>query len=272
MYRISYWLKQDGSRLILKNSDFVGNGGAGLVLHQGDNVLKIPRLSTTPGQSAEDAEHQEHSNKYSVLSMEREKDAYKRVGRHPGIVKPISLSDEGILLPYYPKGDLERYMDKYDPPDILMRQKWFMSVIETMCYIHQRKILVEDLALRNFLLADDMSIKMIDFGNCSVLPLDADLALFDEDGLNLRTEIFNLGCLLYSVAEWVKYEFCLYETQHQPPPLHQLPSLTNVWLGDVIKKCWTSTYSDVHQLRRDALNMCGDPARRTCGKPDAAKN
>ncbi|KAL9027443.1 MAG: hypothetical protein Q9196_004028, partial [Gyalolechia fulgens] len=235
--------------------DMLGMGTFGLVIRHGDHVLKIAKVNQTEGLSEKEAAYEAFDNDGNRESLEREKAVYRRVGTHTGIVQPISLSNEGILMPLYPQGDLEKYMAKHENPDASTRTEWIMSVIQTMCHLHQCKILVDDLALRNLLLTDDRSLKMIDFGNCSILPMDTDLSLANEDGLTVQVDIFYLGCLIYSIAVWEKFEFCLIDTQWQLPPLSDLPQLAHVLLGDVVRNCWTGAYNSMHKLQQDAIAL-----------------
>ncbi|KAI4153450.1 MAG: hypothetical protein L6R39_001567 [Caloplaca ligustica] len=251
----SEWLKPDGSRLLFHNENVLGIGRFGLVLCHGDHALKIAKISRTPALVGEDAEYEAFDNDGNRESLEIEKAVYRRVGRFPGIAECIDISDEGILMSRYSRGDLESYVRNNARPDTSRLTQWITSTIKTMSHLHKCKILVDDLALRNMLIADDMSLKMIDFGNSSVLPLDADLTKVDEDGFTVQADIFYLGCLIYSIAAWEKFEFCLIDTKYELPPLSELPDLTTVLFGELIKRCWTGHYRDIHQLQSDVLTF-----------------
>lgn len=83
----------------------------------------------------------------------------------------------------------------------MLKVEWMLSLISTFSYIHSCKVFVDDIALRNVLIIDDQ-LKLADFGQSVLLPLDSDIASVNENDLNVRIEILHLGWILYSIASW----------------------------------------------------------------------
>ncbi|CAI7647969.1 unnamed protein product [Penicillium bialowiezense] len=69
----------------------------------------------------------------------------------------------------------------------------------TLEYIHDRRVLVADIASRNFLLDSDMTIKFCDFSEASLLPLDVDMDTLDDNGYTTRIDLGFLGAVIYEV-------------------------------------------------------------------------
>jgi serine/threonine protein kinase len=66
----------------------------------------------------------------------------------------------------------------------------------TLAHIHEQRIIVADIASRNFLLDSDLSIKMCDFTESVDLPLDACMETADYGGYSIQTDIGQLGAVM----------------------------------------------------------------------------
>ena len=183
--------------------------------------------------------------------LESEKAVYLRVGRCDGIAECISISEDGIRLALYQRGDLETYINSEAEVDRSRKAGWILSIIKTILHFHRSKVLVDDLELRNILVADDLSLKMIDFGQCPLLPLDADISEANDNGLTAQADIFHLGCVIYSIVIWERYECNLFMRGWVRPLLCDLPNVDHLFCGDVIRKCWSAEYSSMEQLYYD---------------------
>lgn len=62
------------------------------------------------------------------------------------------------------------------------------------------KVLIDDMTLRNILVADDLSLKMIDFDQCSLLSLNVNLNAISDNDLTTQVNIFHLDCVIYSIV------------------------------------------------------------------------
>lgn len=148
----------------------------------------------------------------------------------------------------------------------------------TLAYIHERRIIVADIASRNFLLDSGLSIKLCDFTESIQLPLDTCMEKADFDGYSIRTDIGQLGCVMYEVIVGEKCKFDIFKdippelSRGRWPRREDLPSTQGIWLGATIDKCWTegafTTALDLCQelekpeSRTSQMRYCGHPA--TC--------
>lgn len=113
----------------------------------------------------------------------------------------------------------------------------------------RKKVLWFDIALRNLLLADDWTIRAIDFANSTTLPLDIDLATADWDGYTHKLEVLHVTNVIYSISQWERFQVnCAYA--HKWPPTDSFPSTQHLDLGPIITKAWNHHYQTIAELRR----------------------
>lgn len=129
----------------------------------------------------------------------------------------------------------------------------------TLSFIHDRRVLVADIASRNFLLDSDLSLKFCDFTEASLLPLDSDMETADDNGYTTRIDIGSLGAVIYEVITGTKCKIDLYKDNSPTdgraywPERRLLPSTQGIWLGWIIEGCWNGEFASAHNLLQ-ALN------------------
>ncbi|KAI9848751.1 MAG: hypothetical protein M1837_006838 [Sclerophora amabilis] len=251
------FLKPDGSPFDFNFEGYIGTGTTGLVLRQGAYARKIPKVRNTSKLSGQEREDQEYINDTNCEALEHEAAIYRRVGKCRGIAQCIDLSKEGIVLEYLSRGDLETYLETEPEPEQSLKVQWILSVVETVSHFHQSRVLIDDIALRNLLIADDMSVKMIDFGQCSIFPEDEDISTADENGMTVQADIFHLGCVIYSIAAWKKFECNLFDYDYLRPPLQEMPALEHLLCGEMIGNCWTGQYQSTEDFRGQTDKLQG---------------
>jgi serine/threonine protein kinase len=239
-------LLADGSRIAADK--LIGNGADGFIIFEGKHVLKVPHLL---GRLRPDGKIDAHiDNELHFQHLDVEKEVYKRLHGVPGIAKCIECTNNGILLEYYPKGSLSEYIHSHDSPSISWRWNWILQATEIIARCHSKAILVFDIALRNSLLADDFSLRLIDFANSAPLPESMDITLADDDGCTARLDFLHLSCIIYSIVTWQKFSVrCDSETEW--PNLDQMPDVNGLQCGQAIQNCWMRTYSTIQELVHD---------------------
>ncbi|MCJ1380764.1 hypothetical protein MMC17_003873 [Xylographa soralifera] len=169
------FLKPDGTPFHFYTQTFLGTGTNSIVLLDGCHALKIPKILDLTSMPEEDREDQEYINDGNRAMLDVEKAVYLRIGRYDGIAECINISADGIRLALYQRGDLETYVKSEAEADRSRKTGWILSLIQTILHFHNSKVLDDDMALRNILVADDLSLKLIDFGQCPLMSLDADI-------------------------------------------------------------------------------------------------
>ncbi|KAL9594717.1 MAG: hypothetical protein Q9219_006881 [cf. Caloplaca sp. 3 TL-2023] len=221
----------------------------------------------------EHREDGEYVNEVNRVTLEAEKAVYSRIGRCDGIAECINTSKDGILLALYERGDLESFIEKEPEVNRPLKARWILSIIKTLLHFHNAKVLVDDIALRNLLLADDLSLKMIDFGQCALLPVEIDINTASDNGLTAQADIFHLGNVIYSIVTWKRYEHDLFMHGWTLPLLGDLPEVDGLFCGDIIRNCWSAKYTGMEQLYRDVRENLehvfreSDPPKMVCGEP-----
>ena len=102
---------------------------------------------------------------------------------------------------------------------------------------------------------------MIDFGQSTVFPLDTDMATANDNGLTVLVDLFQVGCIIYSIMVWREYEYDFFDNQLQPPALEDLPDLKQLLYRQAIQKCWTAEYRCADDLCAEVLEIWKEYSR-----------
>ncbi|KAL3439976.1 hypothetical protein BJX65DRAFT_300783 [Aspergillus insuetus] len=206
----------------------------GLVCYFGESrVVKKPRECQLP-----DPRHTEYMNDIN----------------HDGIIECFRSSSYGIELARA-DGDLEDYIKDHLEPADISKVAWILSLIKTFSYIHFRKVFVDDIALRN-ILAFDGQLKVADFGQSILLPLDANITTITENDLNINIEILHLGWILHFIASWKAHKYYFFDTDE--PNLSwpvSFPKVDDVLCDKICEKDWRGEYRSTDDLSIDALEL-----------------
>ena len=89
------------------------------------------------------------------------------------------------------------------------------EMAHTLARIHDRRVIVADMATRNFLLSADLSVKFSDFSESTLLPLHTDMQTADDSGYSIYTDSGQLGSVLFeSGSTGTPCKFDLDKTNH----------------------------------------------------------
>ncbi|KAL5337188.1 kinase-like domain-containing protein [Aspergillus crustosus] len=172
-------------------SDVLGIGGTGLVVRQGQFAVKLPlRWSTSSDEEVQG----------NIDAIQHEQAIYKRLENCDGIVPVLGYSETTIKLRFMENGDLRFWLGKNKPPPKSIQLPWFRSMAQSLSQIHGRRVLVADIASRNFLLDANLEVKICDFTESSLFSLDTCMKTADDAGWSIYTEIGQLGPVLYEVV------------------------------------------------------------------------
>lgn len=241
----------DGSRV---TSKMIGMGIDGFVLH---TVLKIPKRygRILPDRTMVPDPENEYAN-----DLSEEKAIYERLQGTPGIAKYLGSTKDGLLLEYYGNGSLEDYMQNNPRIAWSQRANWILQIIDFYAACHAKRVLVCDIALRNLLLADNLSIRAIDFANSSLYPIDEIGELEAEDGWTSMVDLLHVTNIIYSLCTWMKFQVeC--RKMDQWPKAEELPSTSGLPLGSVIASSWSQHFKTLDELRHAVVSsMPEEPA------------
>ena len=220
----------------------LGTGSSGVVILRNHSAVKLP-ISYLSGRYDDDD---------GVI--QREKDIYLRLGKCGGVVPCLDLSGPGIDMVWMENGSLRDYLNQHQVSK-LQQLSWFREMAQTLSLIHDHRVIVADIDIRNFLVAKDMSIKFSDFTESSLLELACDMQATEDNGYSIYTDIGQFGAVMYEVITGQKCDFDLFKDQPQGPARavwprrEHLPSTEDIWLGSIIEKCWTKgAFGSSHEL------------------------
>ncbi|KXG52835.1 uncharacterized protein PGRI_080910 [Penicillium griseofulvum] len=179
----------------------LGIGRTGLVVRQEQLAIKLPLKWSTSSDEEVEA---------NIESLQHEQSIYKRLGKCDGVVPFLSCSETATTLLLMENGDLRSYL-KQNKVSKYLQLSWFRVMARTLAYIHERRIIVADIASRNFLLDSGLSIKFCDFTESIKLPLDTSMEKADFGGNSIRTDIGQLGSVMYEVIVGEKCEFDIFK-------------------------------------------------------------
>ncbi|KAF2857115.1 hypothetical protein K470DRAFT_261120 [Piedraia hortae CBS 480.64] len=111
-------------------------------------------------------------NEWNIAAVKHEIAIYKRIWPYPGLVGGFEIAEDCFVIDYLPRGSLEcSKEDKNNQrPNDKQMHAWYLELAKTYSYIHKCKVFVADIAARNVLVANDDSLKVVDFGTSDLFP------------------------------------------------------------------------------------------------------
>ncbi|OAP55654.1 hypothetical protein AYL99_09806 [Fonsecaea erecta] len=183
--RFVKYLHVDGT---IVTDRWLGLGASGLVVEQGPYAVKLPVLSR-------DAEEDEDGVPLKVYSLTPKKGEYDD---RAIAVEHIQTEKANHMTTRQPQWD----------PTRQMQLSWFTKLAHTLVYVHERRVIVSDIRLDNFLLDESLAIRFCDFGNAEAMPLDWDLEGSDKYGYSISSDLGQFGAVMYEVITGRK---CAYD-------------------------------------------------------------
>ncbi|KAE8152743.1 serine/threonine protein kinase [Aspergillus avenaceus] len=228
---LSQLLRNIGS---ISQEQILGIGRTGLVVRQGELAIELSlKWSTSSDEEV----------KANIESLQHEQSIYTCLGKCDGVVPFLSFSETATTLRVMENGDLRSYLRQNRPPKHL-QLSWLRAMARTLAYIHERRVIVADIASRNFLLDSGLSIKFCDFTESIAPPLDTCMEKADFGGCSIRTDIGQLGS--FDIFKDIPPKL----SRGRWPRREDLPSTQGVWLGLIIDECWTESAINT------ALDLC----------------
>jgi len=154
------------------------------------------------------------------------------------------------------------------------------------CLCHRKHVLVADIGTRNCLLADDLSLKLCDFGESTIIEPHLNMARVNDNRTSVQTDIAQFGSVVYEISTRTNL------SDPRGPRLHfveddedddihkdsedskdtggggnveynakgwpqakDLPSTENIRFGAIIHKCWTRGYNSMDEVSRDLAKL-----------------
>jgi len=226
-----------------RNARVLNASAQGVVYERDGTAVKIPWSHYRGGQGFD------HDDDLEII--DREKEVYRRLGQHCCILQVLDLDRVGLHMVLMENGSLHDYLlaqNQPRPHQLLQLWWWLLDIARALVHVHERRVIVADIATRNVLLAADLAAKLADFGESTIMPIESGMPLADEYGYSIFTDIGQFGKVMYEIVYGQRCSFDLYHDQDQIttpgpaiaawPPRTSLPGTSDVWLGHIIEACW----------------------------------
>lgn len=101
-------------------------------------------------------------------------------------------------MQYVENNTLSQYLE-FERPSHDLAAKWILALAYNISYTHFRHVIIGDIASRNVLLDKDKSVKLCDFSDSDLIPLDVDIEKAEDNGASTSADIFQFGSLVYEI-------------------------------------------------------------------------
>ena len=229
-----------GVIVLQRRGEFVGGGVTGIVerLPSGD-VIKTPLVfPDDPGLDC-------------ARDITIEAEIYQMLGEHPRLVKLRSWDPvhHELVLEYMQNGTLKQYVrDHLEEITPQLRIRWARQAVEGLQLLHAAGVIHCDVGPHNFLLDEDLELKIADFGGSSVNGSRASVC----PGIRYKTpvldwrkpptlteDLFSLGSLFYFIFTGnVPFHDLEEEEVEDKFRAGVFPDLSGVPCADIIVLCW----------------------------------
>ena len=243
------------------SAPIIGRGATAIIVRDGQSALKLPLRYGIIGLDGAFKEHDDATTEESYEAQERESKVYQRLAHHDDVVACLESSAAGIRLELMENGSLEEYLSKSkESPACSLQLDWFRAMTRALSHVHQCRILAADIAIRNFLVSANLTVKLSDFNQSIILPPETDMETASESGFSVGTDIGQLGAVFFTVATGQACEFDLFkDLPFEPsdaiwPQRESLPSTESIWIGPIIERCWTKSWFRSADELLDCLN------------------
>ncbi|KAE8386916.1 kinase-like domain-containing protein [Aspergillus alliaceus] len=247
----------------------VAFGSSGIIFRDACNdaeVLKSPLRHDLSRCSESTVISMKEEESFSSVCIEREKSIYQSLPKHKDILECLGITETGIRFPYMQNGHLRDYIrENFSSLDSQTKDTWIRNAICAIEFIHRHSIIHGDISARNFLVADDLSIKLCDFAGSGIDNMPSIVTEEDryrkspDSPRTYQTDLFALGCLIFEIVVGSRpYEEIGDEDWEIIAENYDrgiFPKVEGLKYGDIIYKCWTSQYTEAHQLLLDIKNI-----------------
>ena len=114
----------------------------------------------------------------SPSAWKNEGNIYRHLGDYDGIVECFKASEAEIEMRHMAKRHLKKFIVNHQPDEAL-KLRWIRQAARTISYLHAKHVVVGDVATRNFLVSDDISLILCDFCDPTIMPSDGDVTEFE---------------------------------------------------------------------------------------------
>jgi serine/threonine protein kinase len=190
-------------------AELVAIGRIGVIIKHGGRAFKISRRDDILTCAESKREYLISAAEISHESLEREKSVYRHLNRYDGIVECFKICNAGIEMALLQNGNLADYIQR--KPNKSLQFAWIYQMTGTIRYVHRKHVIIADVVTRNFLVADDLSIKLSNFTESTIMPLDVNMDEADDFGYSVQTDIGQFKTVIYKIVIKKSFIFDLFQ-------------------------------------------------------------
>ncbi|KFY02240.1 hypothetical protein O988_02279 [Pseudogymnoascus sp. VKM F-3808] len=219
---------------------FIGSGASGIVNRVPSGVVV---KSPWPGSRAAE----------SRRDITTERLIYEKLGLHPRLIRTLDWDPEGCVLTmeYMPNGTLKDFLGvNNEAISTPQRLRWAMDAAEGLQLLHDAEVVHCDVEPKNFLLDEDLGLKISDFSGSSLEGSRASACAgrrFSRPGFDFHRQqtvsddLFGLGSTIFFIMTGeVPFEDLPSDEVERSYKAEMYPDVSRIPCGSVIRQCWDS--------------------------------
>ncbi|KAJ5312985.1 hypothetical protein PENANT_c018G01467 [Penicillium antarcticum] len=273
-------------RLPLGVREIISSGGCIVGLYDQTPVVREPNKPLPPCTKVLKYTRDENDRNWliSIKVEARILDILDKLGPHPSIMKSEGLTEDGLVLKYYPNGNMGDYLIRYPEVSLEIRLDWCQQLVAAVSFIHSKNVIHCTIDVSNILLDINLNIILADFQGI----LKNSAGEYMLDGLSREgskssmprpfpyhaekiTDIFAVGSAMYHIITGGEVFPELDSVRHAVEVQYrfrntQFPRDDYV-CSHIIEKCWRGLYSSIDEVSEDIFTMqsaswAGDVAQK----------
>lgn len=236
----------------VRKGEYVRRGATALV-----ERLPAGHIAKTPIPNPYDPREERENRR----SMEHEYEVYRLIGPSPCVPRLIHWDSESrtLVLEDHANGDLETYMRNRSDIDADTRLKWALQAAQALASLHAVGVIHQDVAPRNFLLNEELDLRICDFAGSSIpgKPVSGcspgpryQSRVWSRGHIPTHADdVFGLGSVFYFIMTSEKpYSNFEEEEVERRFEVLDFPASNYLGCGTVIQDCWGGRFTVAEQV------------------------
>jgi serine/threonine protein kinase len=194
-------------------------------------------------------------------AMRNEAQIYKILGAHPRLVRIVDWDSETccLTMEYMPNGNLNTYLRAHnDEISTVQRLQWILEAAEGLQLLHSADIMHCDVEPKNFLLDEDLSLRISDFSGSSIegaQPTAHAGTRFSQPSYEWRyaptvqDDLFAFGSTIHTIITGL-YPFQEVDSDEviKRYKAQEWPNVTGILCGEIIERCWPGEIASAQEI------------------------